>query len=84
MQTIPHERHRLVCYVIGEMHPTVRTQAKERSLKFEEMRVLLRDKGYGCLASPQEGSFGIREHEGAPMRERRFFEVRAMLEGRIQ
>ena len=85
MQTIPHERHSRVEYVVDvEMHPTVRVQAKERSLKFEEMRVLLRDKGYGCMASPQEGSFGIREREGEPMKEYRFFEARALLEGKIQ
>ena len=85
MHTIPHPHHARVEYVVGvEMHPTVRAQAKERALRFEEMRVLLRDKGYGCLASPQEGSFGIREKEGAPMKEYRYFEARAKLEGRMQ
>jgi hypothetical protein len=85
MHAIPHERYRLVEYVTDiEMHPVIRAQAKERAIVFEEMRMLLLDKGYGCMASPQEGGFGIREREGAPMKEYRFFEARAKLEGRMQ
>jgi hypothetical protein len=86
MQTIKHERHRLVEYVVGvEMHPVVRSQAQTRSLAFAEMRMLIRTKkGYGCMSSPQEGSLGIRKTENAAMKEYRFFEARALLEGRMQ